>query len=385
MGTGSGFNSSYIDLSLNRDANDNYYLPYDIPSQNFSVTSIRQPGGYGIGSAIVIARPLSGGGFDPKLYLFNGDESTRIYTSLGVNDDAFDDSLGSSYNSRVNFNYGSGNNFLPVVQNFGTPKESVSFYFEYNINDLSGNTMGTAFNLGAVTNSSNFVGEFVGMSDQNDYYKFTLSVPSRVSISTYVQPQIQNSSNLTDLQLLDSSGNFLGISEGNATPLESITKVLVPGTYYARVFPEPSKVASMLANLSNGFNNVATNYQIQIDAKGVNNVTDFNADGKSDLVWRNYATGENAIWLMNGTTLSQGALTTPVADRNWSIAGTGDFNNDGKSDLIWRNGSTGKNAVWLMNGTNLSQGILLNTDVTDPNWRLGNAYPGNPNVFPGRI
>ena len=111
---------------------------------------------------------------------------------------------------------------------------------------------------------------------------------------------------------------------------------------------------------------------------------DFNQDGQSDLVWRNYATGENALWLMNGTSLSEGVFTTPVTDLNWSLAGTGDFNQDGQSDLVWRNGSAGKNAVWLMNGTSLSQGIILTTDVADLNWRLGNAYPGNPNLFPGR-
>ena len=112
---------------------------------------------------------------------------------------------------------------------------------------------------------------------------------------------------------------------------------------------------------------------------------DFNRDGQSDLVWRNYATGQNAIWLMNGTNFSQGFYITPVTDPDWSIAGTGDFNRDGQTDLIWRNGSAGKNAVWLMNGTNFSQGMYLNTDVPDANWRIGNAYPGNPNVFPSRI
>jgi FG-GAP repeat len=65
------------------------------------------------------------------------------------------------------------------------------------------------------------------------------------------------------------------------------------------------------------------------------------------------------------------------------MAGTGDFNNDGNSDLIWRNGSAGQNAVWLMNGTNLSSGVFLN-DTSDPNWKISNAFAGNPNIFPGR-
>ena len=34
---------------------------------------------------------------------------------------------------------------------------------------------------------------------------------------------------------------------------------------------------------------------------------DFNSDGKTDILWRNTATGENAYWYMNGTTLLTGA------------------------------------------------------------------------------
>jgi len=29
----------------------------------------------------------------------------------------------------------------------------------------------------------------------------------------------------------------------------------------------------------------------------------------------------------------------------------GDFNGDGRADILWRNSSTGENYVWLMNGT----------------------------------
>ena len=111
---------------------------------------------------------------------------------------------------------------------------------------------------------------------------------------------------------------------------------------------------------------------------------DFNRDGQSDILWRNNATGDNVIWLMNGTNINQGLFTIAVADLNWSIAGTGDFNQDGQSDIIWRNGSAGKQVVWLMNGTNISQGLYINTDVADTNWRIGNSYASNPNVFPGR-
>jgi len=48
-------------------------------------------------------------------------------------------------------------------------------------------------------------------------------------------------------------------------------------------------------------------------------------------------------------------VATTVADLNWSISGTGDFNADDKTDILWRNSVTGVNALWLMDGTNLTQ------------------------------
>nr|MBW4504464.1 FG-GAP repeat protein [Scytonema hyalinum WJT4-NPBG1] len=36
-----------------------------------------------------------------------------------------------------------------------------------------------------------------------------------------------------------------------------------------------------------------------------------------------------------------------------------DFNNDGNADILWRNETTGQNAIWLMDGTNISQAVAL--------------------------
>src|ERR1035438_4750220 len=60
--------------------------------------------------------------------------------------------------------------------------------------------------------------------------------------------------------------------------------------------------------------------------------SDFNGDGKTDIVWRNTTTGDDAIWYMNGTTvIGVGALGS--APLSWSIVGVGDFNGDGKPDI----------------------------------------------------
>ena len=98
-------------------------------------------------------------------------------------------------------------------------------------------------------------------------------------------------------------------------------------------------------------------------------VGDFDGDGKADILWRNSTTGQNVIWLMNGTTITSGSMFATVTDLNWSITGVGDFNGDGKSDILWRNQATGENVIWLMNGTTiLSNGSIYT--VTDLNWNI---------------
>src|SRR5438045_9084106 len=80
-------------------------------------------------------------------------------------------------------------------------------------------------------------------------------------------------------------------------------------------------------------------------------------DGKSDVIWRNDASGETAVWVMDGRALIAGAGL--LNDPNWQLTHIGDFNGDGKSDLIWRNSGTGQTAMWLMNGTMIVGGYGL--------------------------
>jgi hypothetical protein len=101
--------------------------------------------------------------------------------------------------------------------------------------------------------------------------------------------------------------------------------------------------------------------------------------GGSNITWRNNASGENAIWQLNGANLVASDLITPVPDKNWTMVASGDFNGDGKDDLLWRNGSTGENAIWLMNGFNnlnaTSQKFI--TQVADVSWKMITAADFN--------
>ena len=48
---------------------------------------------------------------------------------------------------------------------------------------------------------------------------------------------------------------------------------------------------------------------------------DFNGDGKTDILWRYSMTGDNAVWLMDGTTVSSVVHLDPVSDTAWEIVG----------------------------------------------------------------
>lgn len=57
---------------------------------------------------------------------------------------------------------------------------------------------------------------------------------------------------------------------------------------------------------------------------------------------------------MSGMALASNGYTSSFADSTWQIAGTGDFNADGLSDILWRNTVNSKTYIWFMNGTTLA-------------------------------
>jgi hypothetical protein len=93
------------------------------------------------------------------------------------------------------------------------------------------------------------------------------------------------------------------------------------------------------------------------------NTHDFNDDGYSDIAWRD-ASGDLALWLMNGATLSSSGVFFGVPT-TWSIVGQRDFNGDGMADLLWYD-TSGDVAIWFMNGTQFASSVGVGTIST--NW-----------------
>src|SRR6266699_2333192 len=110
----------------------------------------------------------------------------------------------------------------------------------------------------------------------------------------------------------------------------------------------------------------SVNFVDPVSGWQVQGIGDFDGDGRDDILWRNLATGENYIYLMNGLAIASGGLIRTVADQAWQVKGIGDFDGDGKADILWRNSSTGENYIFLMNGTTVaSQGNLAPASL---NW-----------------
>lgn len=96
---------------------------------------------------------------------------------------------------------------------------------------------------------------------------------------------------------------------------------------------------------------------------------DFNRDGAGDIIWRNSATGDTAVWFMNLAEYLGAADLGRVTDQNWIVVGAADFTGDDKVDLLWHNTRTGDVSLWILDGTTYSAAVLL-PRVSDTNWQI---------------
>ncbi|MBD2021059.1 FG-GAP repeat protein, partial [Leptolyngbya sp. FACHB-36] len=238
----------------------------------------------------------------------------------------------------------------------------------------------------------------------NDYYRFNVSYRSSFNLA------LTGLTGDANVVLLDRAGNPLSpaLNSSNAGNFsESINTILEAGTYYVRILPSAATSSETAYSLSVSIDNTlkpdilwrhygsgengvwSLNRETFLGSAAIQPTpidpswtlvaaADFNQDGQSDILWRNRVSGENAVWLMNGSTQIAGIYLPTVADQNWTMIAAADFNGDGQNDILWRNSAVGANVVWYMNGTTYEDGNFgtLNS-VGDPNWVLHDAADFN--------
>jgi hypothetical protein len=104
-------------------------------------------------------------------------------------------------------------------------------------------------------------------------------------------------------------------------------------------------------------------------------LADFNGDKQTDILWQHTnAAGQvdaRAMWIMDGGSITSSAfLWNPGAD--WRVIGTSDYDNNGKTDILWRHEQLGWNVEVLMDGSNVAgfgSAVVMPSDF----WTLGSV------------
>ncbi|MDB9394621.1 S8 family serine peptidase [Microcystis aeruginosa] len=234
--------------------------------------------------------------------------------------------------------------------------------------DLAGNTLATARAITVGSSTTSYT-DWVGSTDTNDYYSFSLANSSNFNLS------LTGMTADGDVQLLNSGGSLIASSANGGTASESITSQLSAGTYYIRVYPYQS------AN---------TNYNLAVSATSGGGGTGFNST---------YGYG-----LVNAAAAVAQAISQPTFADVPNLGGNNWGNDMVNAPEAWARGYTGQgvtvavidsgvdishqdlsNNIWGNTGEIASNGIDddgngYTDDVYGWNFGIGQ---NNNNVLPG--
>lgn len=103
-------------------------------------------------------------------------------------------------------------------------------------------------------------------------------------------------------------------------------------------------------------------------------VGDIDNDGISDIIWWNQIDGRVNHWLMTSSMSvkpESGSLGAHASPATWKVVGVGDFNADGRTDVLWKDDATGDVEIWLTAGLysyhaiTLAHGVIAQWRVAD--------------------
>lgn len=242
----------------------------------------------------------------------------------------------------------------------GIATDSGSYSIAVTATDMSGFSISDTFAL--------TVQNHIDQAPSNLQLQFSSKTSTNVPVNlsgSFIDPDLIDSHTVT-IQWGDGTANsVINLFAGN-TDINSLHVYQRPGNYTISV------------TVADDVGQVQSSRSIQV---GNSSFSDFNRDNLSDLVWRNRVTGQNSLWFLsvNNQQISGEPLLS-VPNSAWAIEGIGDYDGDGQDDLVWRNETTGQNSVWLMDGTQRAGSVALDT-VTGTGWQIQGVGSFQPNSF----
>jgi hypothetical protein len=204
--------------------------------------------------------------------------------------------------------------------------------------DLAGNTLATARAITVGSSTTSYT-DWVGSTDTNDYYRFSLANSSNFNLS------LTGMTADGDVQLLNSGGSVIASSTNGGTASESITSQLSAGTYYIRVYPYQS------AN---------TNYNLAVSATSGGGGTGFNST---------YGYG-----LVNAAAAVAQAISQPTFADVPNLGGNNWGNDMVNAPEAWARGYTGQGVTVAV----IDDGVdILHQDLSNNIWRNTREIAGN--------
>lgn len=267
------------------------------------------------------------------------DTTLRIFDGAGNDTGFFDDDANNSFFAELFFSPRTDGDYFVDAGGFAT--DTGTYRVSATTDDFSA---GTA-NVGSATVNAGRASGTINQLNDEDWFAVDLVAGMHYDVRT--------TGTAVGTTLRDSTGRVLAP--------DVITDFAAPytGRYYVDVAGFPQT----------GNPNGTGPYTIDVVTSHANG--DFNANGRSDMLWRN-ANGELAQWSMDGGNITSGGNVTYNGlqvrpDASWTIAATTDFNFDAQSDILWRN-DNGAVAEWQMNGSQITGTTLPAAGGLDGSW-----------------